>query len=122
MTAQREPAAEHDCQCGSQARLWVDIGLDTPEPCCRACAARVAQDAAFGESLVAGHIGPFDDVLPSVDQWSPPWTPERAEAKAPKPRTFQRRRCLGPDCDTVTTAAGLGTHQKYTGHRDWVAA
>jgi hypothetical protein len=142
MTALLEPARDHDCQCGAQARLWVDIGVADPQPCCRACAARAASDPAFREALAATHSEPCEDVLPPFRSSKPVVSPQQQQSKAaaamvaalaadPQLRqkfveigrkvASMRRRCLGPKCGLVTGAGPLGAHQKATGHTGWEA-
>lgn len=111
--------SEHDCAgCGSTARVWVPVGLASPEPCCRACAARVPQDDAFRESLAAAHSEPVEDVLPPFRR--PAASPPQRKASAPVPANLaQRRRCQ--ECPMVASPGGMGLHQKASGHTGWEA-
>jgi hypothetical protein len=129
-----EPAAEHVCQCGSTARVWVVLNTDDHEPCCRACAARVASEPSFRESLVAAHSEPADDVLPPFRLPQPELSQFHKAGAATARRiatdpsfrqrfvehgrrvTAQRRRCLGPACSMVTNAPALARHLRASGH------
>ncbi|MFQ1000465.1 hypothetical protein [Modestobacter sp. SSW1-42] len=118
MTAHLEPANEHDCQCGSTARQWVVLNTDDHEPLCRACAARLASEPAFRESLAAAHREPVEDVLPPSRLAVAPTVP-LTRVEAARRGGAVRRSCRG--CDLVTNAGALTQHQTATGHEGWDA-
>ena len=141
--------SEHDCAgCGSTARVWVPVGLAAPEPCCRACAARVASEPAFRESLAAAHSEPVEDALPPLRR--PAVSPPRVTGGRLSPRELglrgaaalaarwaadpgfgeqhlqallrgaSARRTCG-QCALVSNPGGIARHQKHSGHTGWEA-
>lgn len=125
-----EPASDHQCAgCEQGARVWVEVGLANPEPCCRACASRVASEPAFKEALAAAHSEPVDDALPPFHRpaVSPPQpavaSPPRSgstRSEAARRSASIRRRCLG--CDMTSNPGALALHARATGHTGWEVA
>lgn len=135
-----EAATEHDCRCGVRpARVWVQVADDV-QPMCRACAHRAASDPVFLAGLAEAYRGTFEDVLQPLRLSKPVASPPRerqskaavmAARFAADPELRQRfieiglrvaaiRRACG-ECSMVTSAGGLATHQRATGHEGWDA-
>lgn len=114
--------SEYDCAgCERRARVWVDVGLPDPEPCCRRCASRVARSDTFKQALAdLAQEAPGDELPPRRPAVSPP---QPAVVSPPRPLTRSdaarrsaalRRKCA--QCDMVTSPPNLALHQRAIGH------